>query len=166
MLPWEQERRIRELAELFRDLGADDWEGRARSEVEENVPRLAAFLALRKMWRHAMPWIDDPSGWIEVVAEEADDPNAPFPDAGAAVRRMIEAGVDPDDVLTLARMVAVGTLFSTLHTIDDGMDQSAPDGSPGWRLVETDSDGEPTGRVVSGLHKEVLFLEPKRGGRR
>ncbi|HEX8321950.1 hypothetical protein [Longimicrobium sp.] len=165
-MPWEHDRRIRELSEIFRDLGADDYEDRARSEVEEDTPQLATFLALRKMWRHAMPWRDDPHGWIEVVVEEADDPNAPFPDAGQALRRMLAAGADPDDVLKVTRMVALETLFSTLHTVDDGRDHAAPEGTPGWRLVETDPEGEPTGRVVSGLHKEVLFLEPRRGGRR
>lgn len=165
-MPWEHDRRIRELSEIFRDLGADDYEDRARSEVEEDTPQLATFLALRKMWRHAMPWRDDPRGWIEVTVEEADDPNAAFPDASQALRRMLGAGADPDDVLKVARMVAVGTLFSTLHTVDDGRDHAAPEGTPGWRLVETDPEGEPTGRVVSGLHKEVLFLEPGRGGRR
>jgi len=162
-MPWEQERRIRELAEVFRDLGAPDYEERARSEVEEDTPRLATFLALRKMWRHAMPWRDDPSGWIEVIVEEADDPNAAFPDAGQALRRMLAAGADPDDVLTVARMVALETLFSTLHTVDDGRDHAAPEDTPGWLLVETGPGGKPTGRVVSGLHKEVLFLEPGRG---
>lgn len=165
-MPWEQDRRIRELSEVFRDLGADDYEDWARSEVEDDTPRLATFLALRKMWRHAMPWRDDPRGWIEVIVEEADDPNAAFPDAGQALRRMLAAGADPDDVLTVARMVALETLFSTLHTLDDGRDHAAPEDTPGWRLVETEPTGEPTGRVVSGLHEEVLFLEPGRGGRR
>jgi hypothetical protein len=165
-MPWEHDRRIRELSEVFRDLGAADYEERARSEVEENTPRLATFLALRKMWRHAMPWTDDPSGWIEVVVEEADDPNAPFPDAGQALRRMLAAGADPGDVLTVARMVALETLFSAVRTVDDGRDHNAPDDTPGWLLMETDPEGEPTGRVVSGLHEEVLFLEPGRGGRR
>jgi hypothetical protein len=165
-MPWEHDRRIRELSEVFRDLGADDPEDWARSEVEEDVPQLATFLLLRKMWRHAMPWTDDPSGWIEVVVEEADDPNAPFPEAGQALRRMLAAGADPDDVLKVARMVALETLFSTVHTLDDGRDDNAPEHTPGWLLVETHPEGEPTGRVVSGLHEEVLFLEPGRGGRR
>jgi hypothetical protein len=165
-MPWEQDRRIRELSEVFRDLGADDPDDWARSEVEEDIPQLATFLALRKMWRHAMPWVDDPSGWIEVVVEDADDPNAAFPDAGQALRRMLAAGADPDDVLTVARMVALETLFSTVRTLDDGRDHAAPEDTPGWLLVETDPEGEPTGRVVSGLHESVLSLEPKRGGRR
>jgi hypothetical protein len=159
-MPWEQDRRLRELADTFRDLGADDPEDWARSELEEDIPQLATFLLLRKMWRHAMPWADDPRAWIEVIVQAADDPSAPFADAGQALRRIVAAGADPDDVARVARMVVIESLFSAAFAIDDGTDDLAPDGAPGWLLVETDAEGEPTGRVIGGLHESLLTVEP------
>jgi len=38
------------LRTCFEALGADDPEGRAVSEITENIPQLARFLALRSVW--------------------------------------------------------------------------------------------------------------------
>jgi len=46
-----QQARYDQLVALFRDLGGYDPEGWAATEVDKNVPVLASFLFLRRVWR-------------------------------------------------------------------------------------------------------------------
>jgi hypothetical protein len=52
--------------------------------------------------------------------------------------------------------VAYSTAFGVLNRIDEGRDQYAGDGNPGWKLLETDSEDNLTGRDVGGLHERLL----------
>lgn len=157
----EQRSRARSLAETFRALGADDPESWAGSEAAEDIPQLATFLLLRKMWMDAGADLDDARQWIDHLMEAyAKQPDAPFADAGPALGRMMAAGIDPNDVVSVARMVMYDTLFSAVHTLDEGVDVDAPEGTPGWLLIETDAEGVPTGRAIQGLHESLLSMAP------
>jgi hypothetical protein len=90
------------------------------------------------------------------VAERA--PDAPFADAGAALRRMLGQGVDPADIGRVARMVAFNAVFDALHVVDEASDPDAGEGAPGWGALEVDGEGYLTDRALDGLHEALLAL--------
>jgi hypothetical protein len=140
--------RDRAAALVLRDrlaaLGADDAESWARSEVSEGIPQQARFLILRRLWREA------------VDAWTAPDALDRLP----AARRLLDAGVDRTDLVRVVRGAAFGAVLDAVVAIDGGHDPEAPDDCPGWALVETDPDGNPTGREVGGLHESFLEVDP------
>lgn len=159
----EERRRAEELAERFRALGADDPESWAASEVAEDVPQLARFLLLRRLWRDAERWTGDPADWFGPAPEApaADHPEYPFQAAAQAVRRVLAAGADPADLARMARAIAFETLFTAVHAIDEGYDPDEAEDLPGWVLAEVGPDGESTtGRIAGGLHEDLLTMAP------
>lgn len=52
-----------ELAELFRELGAQDPDGWATSQMSEGINQLHRFLFLRQAWRRVVSESDD--AWID-----------------------------------------------------------------------------------------------------
>jgi hypothetical protein len=178
----EQRRRAEALAEQFRGLGAGDPEGWAASEVEEDIPQLARFLFLRRLWRGAWQWKLPPEEWFAEVdpdelpvdeedddeptlvsAEDAgsdEDGDPPFLAAQQAVQRILAAGADPEDLKEVARAIFLHTAFDAVATVDDGHDPEAGEGMPGWLLTEVGGDLVLTGRVIPGLHEDLLTTEP------
>ncbi|MCG5468924.1 hypothetical protein LADH09A_002825 [Micromonospora sp. LAH09] len=132
------------LAERFKELGAHDPEEWARSEISENIPQLARFMVLRALWRDAIsPWLDA-SALCDV----------------AAARRLIAAGADPHDVLLVARVGAYEAVVAAVCILDEGGDPNARESDPGWHLVETDAECNPTGREIGGLHESLGETDP------
>jgi hypothetical protein len=132
------------LRERLAALGAEDAEAWARSEVSEALPQQVRFLILRRLWRDAV------DTW---AAPEALD-RLP------AAKRLLDAGADRNDLVRMARAAAYEAVFAVLDTIDEGHDAEAPEGFPGWRLVEIDPDRGPTGRKVAGLHEDFQSMDP------
>jgi hypothetical protein len=132
------------LRDRLAALGAEDADSWARSEVSEGIPQQARFLILRRLWRDA------------VDAWAAPDALDRLP----AARRLLDAGADRNDLVRVARAVALEAVLDAVMAIDAGYDPEAPDDCPGWKLVETDPDGNPTGRVVGGLHESFLSVDP------
>jgi hypothetical protein len=185
-LPPEDRRFAEALAEQFRALGAGDPEGWAASEVEEDIPQLARFLFLRRLWRSAWQWKQPPEAWFAEVepepagygdVEEDDDTPTLVPDAYAgeeqdedgdppffaaqqAVQRILAAGADPDDLREVARAIFLHTAFDAVQTVDEGHDPHAGEGMPGWLLTEVGGDLVLTGRVIPALHEDLLTTEP------
>ena len=93
----------------------------------------------------------------------------PYP---SAVRRLLDAGVDPEDLANAMRYAALSAVFGTLVTIDEGHDYytSLPEGATGWRLLEVrvsedpDIDGQLTGRDMGGLHESLGSADPSGQG--
>jgi hypothetical protein len=135
---------VDELTRRMEELGAPDPAGRAASEAREDIPQQARYLFLRAIW----PQNIEPYGTEQIIRR--------FP-AGA---RLLEAGASLDDLSTLLRAIAYEVAFGLVDRIDDGHDHDAPDDSPGWRLVETVGQDAITGRVVAGLHEDLLTLDP------
>jgi hypothetical protein len=172
------------LVEKFRALGAGDPEGWAASEAEEDIPQLARFIFLRRLWRSAWQWTLPPEEWFAEVepapgdeepadedddtptlvrgdAEEADaDGDPPFFAAQQAVRRILAAGADPEDLREVARAIFLHTAFDAVQTVDEGHDPQAGEGMPGWLLTEVGGDLVLTGRVIPDLHEDLLTTEP------
>ena len=157
-----QQAKASELVSILRALNADDPESWAQSEISEDIPQLARFLALRRIWpEYINSWIRDPGRWVtQSVNGAGKNPQGDFADAGAALGRMMERGVSPADIASVARMVAYETAFAVLNHIDEGYDPGAPEDGPGWLLVETGADGRTTGRHIRGLHKSLFAMDP------
>lgn len=148
------------LADLER-LGAPDPVDWLRAEFEDDQPQFTRFLLLRHLWTETIdPWRDDPI-WIDNLIREAEaNPNGPFADAGLALRRLLNAGANRRDIGTIARFVAYESVFSVVHTLDEGSDPEHEGQLPGWALIERDALGEPTGRAIRALHEDLPTLDP------
>ncbi|MFI8421077.1 hypothetical protein [Streptomyces sp. NPDC085479] len=121
-----------------------DPQDRVRSEIDENQPQLARFLLLRSLWRGAI------DGWADPEALEQ----------VAAARRLLDAGADRRDLELLARAVAYEAVFVTVDELDCGADVNVSGVDVGWAVVESGEDGTPTGRRLSGLHEDLLTMDP------
>jgi hypothetical protein len=150
--------------ELLAKAGVIEPEIWVRSEVEEDLAQVARAILLRRVWREAIDaWVTTP-GWVETsVADATTDPDGMFADAGLAMRRMLDLGVDAADIGRLARAVAYGAAYAVVQTIDDGHDPvvaapGAPD-APSWALIETRGD-RLTGRALGALHQDLLAADP------
>ncbi|AZC12869.1 hypothetical protein [Microbacterium sp. ABRD28] len=131
-----------DLVERMRQLGAEDPEEWASSELEEDIAQEARWLAIRQI-REAITWT--PEG-IRRIPE---------------VTSLLEAGADEQLILAAVREVAREAAFTVLNVIDSTGDPDAPEDSPGWMLLEArvDPEGEPylTGRDVGALHESLGF---------
>ncbi|WP_329336715.1 hypothetical protein OG866_20640 [Streptomyces sp. NBC_00663] len=132
------------LRSQFEALDADDAEGWAKSEISEDLPHLARFVLLRSLWRNPI------DGWA--------DPGAL--DQLPAAQRLLAAGADKEDLVRLVRAVAYEAVFSTLDELDSGGDVNVSGIDAGWVVMESGEDGAPTGRVLSGLHEDLLTMNP------
>jgi hypothetical protein len=161
-LPADQKTRVEQLVSILRSLGDSDAEQRARSEVAENIPQLAGYVFLRRLWPKAIDcWTQQPADWIKRMTQDAArNPDGQFADAGAALSRMISAGVSVADIGAVARYIAYDTTFGLLYHLGPPDDLAAPPGLPHWMLVETTSEGQPTGREVAALHESLLSMDP------
>ena len=147
------------LAELFRELGARDPEGWASSQTSEGINQLHRFLFLRQAWERVISEDDD--SWIdEEIANSEKSPRQPFAGIGLALARMQARGVAREDIVDLTRGMQARMLFDFCYLLADPSIIESSVEDIGWALVETDSDFEPTGEVISGLHESVLDTDP------
>jgi len=142
----EENRRLAELAERFRKLGAADPDGWARSEAEEDIPQLATFVFLRELWRLVIP-----VGDMRALNRFGRKSNA---SRGAPLRRLKEKGVDLADVLQIVREAQADIVRQTAFVLDQ-VDELGPDlEDVRWALYELDADDRPV-RPMDGLHESV-----------
>ncbi|WP_238008728.1 hypothetical protein KZZ52_03095 [Dactylosporangium sp. AC04546] len=141
-LPADTAQHARRLLDTLSQLGCQDPDGWVRSEVTENIPQAARYRFLHTLWPRMI------DAWQTGID------NIP------AAQRALQAGADHDDLARLARVVAYETVFGLLYHLDDDDPDELANALPGWRLVETDSDGTPTGRTVEGLYESLLSLDP------
>ena len=74
---------------------------------------------LKQVWTDI---IDAPTtgGWVDAVIAAADRrPNAPFADAGAALKRLLAQGADRADLSIVARFASYDAVFTLLYMLDD-----------------------------------------------
>jgi hypothetical protein len=153
------------LAEIFRMAGARDPEGWAESEASEDIPQLARYLFLRAAWRGVVP--DGDTSWIDSHVRPNGPPDAPGAGIETALARLLERGVDRDDLTEVVRVMQWNVLAHICELLDDPylavedlqMVPELADDKFGWGLFELDGDGT-LGRSIDGLHESVLETEP------
>jgi hypothetical protein len=77
-----------------------------------------------------------------------------------AARRLLDAGADPHDLSVALRAAALDAAFAALARVDAGREPEAEPDDPGWQLLRTRPDGTTTAAPVTGLHSELLALDP------
>ncbi len=132
------------LRARFEALGAADTGDWAKSEICEDLPHLARFMLLRSLWRGPI------DGWS--------DPNAL--DQLPAAQRLFAAGANKEDLVRPVRAVAYEAVFATLDEFDSGSDVNVSGIDVGRLVMEAAEDGTPTGRPLSGLHEDLLGMDP------
>lgn len=150
------------LIEKLQGLGCPDAAHWARRQIREHSPQLSRLVLLRHLWSESIDAWRDSLIWIDnLIADAGHETNQPFSDAGQALRKLLQSGVDRGAVGALARFIAYETVFSVVHTIDEGYDPEHEGQLPGWALVERDPLGHPTGRMLTHLHEDLPKLEAK-----
>lgn len=148
------------IARLER-LGDDDPLSTVRSEMEENIPQTARWMAVRPLWDIIDGW-RKPAGLAEHIHEARIDPGSAFADAWLAADRMANAGVPFEDIAAFARGVSYVTVFQALLHLDGATwpdDWPEDDDLPTWALMEIQDD-ELTGRSIDGLYEDLLGTDP------
>lgn len=149
----------KQLAELFRALGARDPESWASSQASEGINQLHRFLFLRQAWARVVSEGDD--SWIDQeIASSKQHPTQPFAGVGHALARMQAKGVAREDIVDLVRGMQARLLFDFCYLLADPSIFESSVEDLGWALVETDEHFEPTGEAISGLHESVLDTDP------
>ena len=145
----------RELAELFRKLGARDPSAWARSQIEEDLPQLARFLFLRQAWKLVVKPKD--MGWIS----EAREPSVQGPGSGIgpALERLLSTSVAPEDLTTVVRVMQWKVLAGLCQLLDDPGSLEVDVKDVAWRLFQVDTNDSPT-VPIGGLLESVLETDP------
>ncbi|WP_157050627.1 hypothetical protein [Herbaspirillum rhizosphaerae] len=148
-----------ELVALFSEVGAGSPESWAKSQIEEGVPQFLRFLFLKNAWDN-IPMEGD-NRWIDrAISQTRKMPSAPYSGLGGIMSACREKGVTDNDLTHMARCLQVQILFTISHLLEGPT--SYPDSieNISWRFFETDEDGRPFGKRISGLHESVLELDP------
>lgn len=117
---------------------------------------------LRQAWNYL---VDDDGKWIDQVRGYS-ELDGPLGGQGPALRRVLEAGADPQDVSEVVRCMQYELLFGLCYLLSDSsmfrdkLGQCADQvDAVGWALTEC-WDGGTTGRVIGGLHEFALEADP------
>ncbi|MGW4606237.1 hypothetical protein ACWENS_23555 [Streptomyces sp. NPDC004532] len=132
------------LRAQFSALGMTDPLDLVKSEVMEDLPQLARFVLLRSLWQGAVDAWTEPDSLDQLPA----------------ARRLLTAGADREDLVRLVRTIAYEAVFTTLEELDTGSDVNVSGVEAGWVVMESGEDGSPTGRPLSGLHEDLLPMDP------
>ena len=153
------EKELEQLTSLFRQLGADEPELWAKSQVEGGINQLHRYLFLRQAWRMIVP--DDDQSWMDAyIAADSARPDEPFAGVGVALRELIDNGADRRLIGEVVRGMQAELLGSICYLLDDPSIEEPEAAHIGWRLVEADEDGDPTWTPIAGLHESVLETDP------
>ncbi len=132
------------LRAQFSALGMTDPLDLVKSEVMEDLPQLARFVLLRSLWQGAINRWTEPDSLDQLPAAQ----------------RLLTAGADREDLVRLVRAIAYEAVFTTLEELDTGSDVNVSGVEAGWVVMESGEDGSPTGRALSGLHEDLLPMDP------
>ena len=132
------------LTQRMAELGAPEPRSWASSELTEGIPQQARYLVLRRIWANAlMPWRDP--GVLR---------------RNETLAQLLDRGTDRELLAEALRGVVFDVVTEIVAIIDAGYDPDAPDNAPGWTLAETGSGGNATGRLIGGLHENLLEADP------
>jgi len=136
-----------ELSAAMKAAGCSDPRDWVNSELGENLPQFARFLMLRDV--HALA--DDVDGTLSEALFDRPDLEQTL--------ATLRSAVDPQALHALLHAYGKALGNSVVMAVDEGP-AMREDGMPGWLLMETDANDEPTGRLVQGLHEDYLDFTP------
>ncbi|WP_313141270.1 hypothetical protein [Stenotrophomonas sp.] len=137
-----------ELTAAMKAAGCSDPRSWVNSELGEDLPQFARFLMLRDV--HTLA--DD----VDSALSEALFDRPDLEQTLATLR----GAVDPQALHALLRAYGKALGNSFVMAVDEGP-AMREDGMPGWLLMETDANDEPTGRLVQGLHEDYLDFDDR-----
>jgi len=145
------------LKAIFESLGAKNPELWAKSQIEEGIPQLARFVFLKKAWNLIVK--DGDHSWIDAAHSAGDE------GAGSEIihslSTMTRAGVSPDDITMVVRVMQWRLLFSLCYLLDDPGQSITGDEDISWRLFQVDDHDVPLAPIAN-LYESVLELDPSR----
>ena len=148
----------KELAALFRRLGASNPEEWARSEITEGIPQLARYVFLRQAWRNVVSEGD--TSWIANAINGAKaKPNEPYAGVGHALAMLKRRGATDAELTDLVRGMQAELLFSLCYLLEDPGDLESEVSHIAWALAQVDDEGNVVGSI-GGLHESVLEMDP------
>lgn len=148
-----------QLAALFRELGAQEPELWAHSQVSEGIPQLLRFLFLKSAWENIPN--DGDTKWIDrEIASANANPDQPYAGLGLSLSRCRAMGVKDDDLTELARCLQAQMLFSIGYLIDGPSYLPKGIEDVSWGLFQVGEDGRPVGEQIADLHESVLEFDP------
>jgi hypothetical protein len=154
------DRRQRRGAQIqaLRKLGITDARAWVDDDRTSETAQVARAVFLQSAWSAVIP---ESRGWLKAWRRaDTPTPDAPFAQAGPALRRLLAAGIDPDDLTDVVRALQVDLLFQVCELLDSVHGwQHKPTAPARWVLVETDADGN-VGRALDGLHEDVTAFDP------
>ena len=115
----------------------------AFSEVSENKPQFARFLILKKLTDIA----SDTATNIALAMDADDEVEDDFSELLATVG---EAKLNK-----FIKAYGQGLISNVIGLLDEGNTYTERDGTS-WMLMETESSGKLTGRIIEGLHEDFL----------
>jgi hypothetical protein len=145
----------KELAELFGRLGAEEPEMWARSQITEGIPQLARYLFLRQAWREVV----SPGDRAWTLDMRPRDPNAPGGELGPAIDRILAAGVRPEDLTTVVRVMQWRLLSRLCALAEDPGILEDEVADVAWQLFLVDENDHPI-IPIRGLIESVLETDP------
>jgi hypothetical protein len=152
---------VRKLTDHFKALGANNPEQWAESQVKEGIPQYARFVFLKTAWNAVVSEGSD--HWIDNLIKQYErKPNDPCSGAGAALKRMLAAGISRQDITDIVRVMQSETLFALCYQLSDSSAVEYPsDALPQvhWALTQVTEEGEHIAEI-SSLHESVLSLDP------
>lgn len=146
-----------QLTKVLADLGADDPDSWADSEIEDGIPQLARFLFLKGCWDMVVG--DGDTSWIDTLLKNTpEDSSGPYDGTAHALRRLLAAGASRDDIAEVVRCTQAEFMFGLCYLLSDS---SSVEGNEyvSWALVEVDENDQP-GREINGVHESVLGTDP------
>ncbi|MER5446313.1 hypothetical protein ABT065_11815 [Streptomyces sp. NPDC002764] len=142
------------LGRLLAALGAEDPQGWAESEVEEDLPQLARYRLLRALSQDVQAWdtasIDSLRAGMKAEGAHRTDPVA----EGAWIARAV------------ARETVFGVFYRLADPDGDDLPTDLRQHLPGWGLMETTPAGEPTHWVLDALHEDLDTMDSPAGAPR
>ncbi|MBM82864.1 MAG: hypothetical protein CMJ78_20065 [Planctomycetaceae bacterium] len=144
---WEasQHEQASEVFSTLQRLGCKEPGPLVVSEVSEKVAQSTQFAFLKGVteilnWNSNMP--------LDVALDEFEDNET----LELAISKVNES-LSEDECKTLVAAIGKFCTSQVIYMLDEGYSSNLPEISTGWSLQECSTDGELTGRSLSGLHE-------------
>ncbi|MBK9260187.1 MAG: hypothetical protein IPM54_10165 [Polyangiaceae bacterium] len=133
-----------EMTEKFQQLGVENPEGWARTQVIEGIPNLPKMIFLKLMWRTIVKEGD--SQWIDrEIADAEKNPSDPFIGGGLALKSLRAKGATDEELIDVVRNFQMEYLWDIVMLLDFGANNVGAD----QRQSSAASARGPMGDVVT-----------------